>query len=399
MYDIGSIRKDFPLTEKTVYLDNAATTQTPKPAVDAMLEFFYDYTANYGRGAHQPAVRATNAYEDTRDTVASFFNVGSEKIVFTKNTTDSINMVADGLGLQPGDHVITSLAEHHSNIVPWLHKKDPRHGGIDVTAVGIDGEGYLNPEEIENAVTDQTKLIAVNHSSNVFGTTQEIRKIIKIAHDAGAKVLIDGAQSAGQMMIDLKSLDCDFFATAGHKGLLGPQGTGVLYIKEPDALEPTTLGGGTTEDADGFSFVTKRPPSCFEAGTPNLPGVIGLGAAVEYLKQFSLDEIEHHEAELGRKTAQRLSEIDGVTVYGPAPGKNRTGLVSFNVEKREPHTTAMYLDRYFRICVRSGFHCAVPGHKALGIDNGSVRASFALYTTEEETDLLIDAVTELSREE
>lgn len=394
MYDIESVRKDFPVLEKVVYLDNGATTQTPKPAVDAMVEFLCEYAANHGRGAHRLAVRATNAYEDSRDTVADFFNVPSRKIVFTKNTTDAVNTVANGLEFEPGDHVITSLAEHHSNIVPWLNLKKK---GVIAEAVEIDAEGRIDPNDIESAITDKTKLIAVNHMSNVFGTVQDAEKIVRIAHKNGVKVLIDGAQSAGQTPIDLKKLDCDFFATAGHKGLLGPQGTGVLYIKEPDALIPSVLGGGTTADADGTSFVTKKPPECFEAGTPNLPGVIGLGAAVSYLSRFDLAEIERHEAALAKETARRLSEIDGITIYGPAPGKDRSGLVSFNVAGREPHTVAMYLDKYYNICVRSGYHCAVPGQKFLNID-GSVRASFALYTTEAETDLLVEAVEALTEE-
>ncbi|MDV0447728.1 Cysteine desulfurase SufS [Methanosarcinaceae archaeon Ag5] len=391
MYDVNLIRKDFPVLDQVIYLDNGATTQTPKPAVDAMLDFYYNYTANYGRGAHRLSIAATNAYEDARDSVASFLNAPSEKMIMTKNTTDSINMVANGFGFCAGDHIVTSVVEHHSNIVPWLRQKEK---GVDVSVVDMDSEGIVDPKNIEAAITDKTKLIAIGHISNVFGSIQDIETIIRIAHKNGIPILIDGAQSAGHTAVDLKKLDCDYFAAAGHKGLLGPQGTGVLYIKNPETIEPTNLGGGTTSEADRSCFVTKEPPESFEAGTPNLPGVIGLGAAVEYLKKIGVADVERHETALAKDVAKRLSEIDGVAVYGP---KNRAGLVAFNVRDLEPHTVAMRLDKYDNICVRSGFHCAMPSQKFLGI-NGSSRASFALYNTEEEADTFVNAVERISAE-
>ncbi|MDL2260716.1 cysteine desulfurase [Methanimicrococcus sp. OttesenSCG-928-J09] len=389
MYDVYEIRKDFPVLEKVIYLDNGATTQTPKPAVEAMTDFFYNYAANYGRGAHRLSIEATNAFEDARETVADFLNAPAENMIMTKNTTDGINIVANGFGFQKGDHVITTLAEHHSNFVPWLKQKEL---GADVSVADIDPEGFVNPDQIDSMITEKTKLIAVGHVSNVFGSIQNIEKIIQIAHRNNIPVLIDGAQSAGHMPLDLKTLDCDYFAAAGHKGLLGPQGTGILYIKEPETIKPSVLGGGTTSDADACSFVTKSSPECFEAGTPNLPGVIGLGAAVEYLQKIGVENVEAHENKLARETAKRLSEIAGVEIYGP---KNRAGLVSFNIEGLEPHTVAMRLDKFKKICVRSGYHCAIPGQKALGI-NGSSRASFALYNTEEEADIFVEAVLEIA---
>ncbi|MDV0444896.1 Cysteine desulfurase SufS [Methanimicrococcus sp. At1] len=390
MYDVYEIRKDFPVLEKVIYLDSGATTQTPKPAVEAMNDFFYNYAANYGRGAHRLSIEATNAFEDARETVADFLNAPPEKMIMTKNTTDSINIVANGFGFESGDHIITTLAEHHSNFVPWLKQKE-KGNGVLVSAAEIDSEGFVDPEKIEEMITDQTKMIAVGHISNVFGSVQNVDKIIRIAHKNNIPVLVDGAQSAGHMELDLKALDCDYFAAAGHKGLLGPQGTGLLYIKDPETVQPTVLGGGTTSDADACGFATKGSPECFEAGTPNLPGVIGLGAAVEYLQKLGVKNVEAHDNQLARDAAKRLSEIKGVEIYGP---ENRAGLVSFNVEGLEPHTAAMRLDK-FNICVRSGYHCAIPGMKALGI-NGSSRASFALYNTEEEVDALVNAVSEIS---
>lgn len=388
MFDVYEIRKDFPVLEKVIYLDSGATTQTPVPVINAMNGFFYNYTANYGRGAHRLSIEATNAFEDAREIVADFLNAPPENMIMTKNATEGINMVASGLGFKEGDHIITTLAEHHSNFVPWLRQKE---AGVSVSVADIDFEGFVNPNQIEQMITDRTKLIAVGHISNVFGAVQNIEKIIQIAHKNNIPVLIDGAQSAGHTPIDLKSLDCDYFAAAGHKGLLGPQGTGILYIKNPQTLQPTVLGGGTTSDADADGFKTKSSPECFEAGTPNLPGVIGLGAAVEYIQKIGISEIESHENKLARSVANRLKEIEGVDVYGP---KNRAGLVSFNIEGFEPHAIAMLLDRMRNICIRSGYHCAIPGQKKFGI-NGSARASFALYNTEEETDIFIDAVREI----
>jgi len=385
MYDVYEIRKDFPVLEKVIYLDNGATTQTPKPAIDAMNDFFYNYAANYGRGAHRLSIEATNAYEDARETVAGFLNAPPEKMIMTRNTTESINIVANGFGFEKGDHIITTLVEHHSNFVPWLRQKE---NGVDVSVADISREGFVDPDQIEQMITKKTKLIAVGHVSNVFGSVQDVQKIIRIAKKNDIKVLIDGAQSAGHMPVDLKELDCDYFAAAGHKGLLGPQGTGILYIKEPDTIEPSYLGGGTTADADACGFVTKGSPEKFEAGTPNLPGVIGLGTAVTYLQKIGVADIEAHETGLARKVAKRLKEMDGVEVYGPVM---RNGLVSFSVAGLEPHQVAIRLDKYKKICVRSGYHCAIPGQKKLGI-NGSSRASFALYNTTEEAEIFIEAV-------
>jgi cysteine desulfurase/selenocysteine lyase len=390
MYNVYDIRSDFPILEKIIYLDNGATTQTPKPAIDAMMSFLNDYAANYGRGAHQLSIKSTNAFEDARETVADFLNTPFENMIMTKNTTDGINIVADGFGFKRGDHIITSLAEHHSNIVPWLSQKEK---GVLVSVADIDPLGYISPAQIESLITDQTKLIAVNHISNVFGAIQNVSEIIKIAHKNNIKVLIDGAQSAGHMPLDLKKMDCDFFAAAGHKGLLGPQGTGILYIKNPDEIAPTTLGGGTTAECDGVCYTTKSSPDCFEAGTPNLPGVIGLGAAVRYIQNLGVTNIEKHETGLAKSTARRLQEIDGVEIYGPA---DRAGLVSFNIRGMEPHTVAMLLDKYKNICVRSGYHCAMPGLKSLNI-SGSVRVSFALYNTQEEAGIFIETVEEIAK--
>ncbi|MEZ5334956.1 MAG: cysteine desulfurase [Methanolobus sp.] len=389
MYDIVSVREDFPVLKDVLYLDNAATTQTPVQAVSAMLDYFYKYAANHGRGAHRLARETTNHYEDSREIVASFFNAPDENIIFTKNATEGINIVSNGFSLEQGDHVIVTLVEHHSNLLPWMRLKEK---GVEITVVEPDMQGVINPEDINSSITEKTKLMALNHVSNVFGSIQDIKQIISIAKQSGVKILVDCSQSAGNMPLDIKSLDPDFLVCPGHKGLLGPQGTGVLYIKEPETVKPLLVGGGMVSSVTTDDFKIEPSPAKFEAGTPNIPGVIGLGRAVEYVMEIGVEDIEKHEISLARKTAALLAELDGVEVYGPV---NRAAVVSFNVPGMNAHDVAMILDQTHSICVRSGYHCAMPGISHLGV-NGTVRASFALYNTEEEVETLVKTVSDIT---
>ncbi len=388
MYDVYAVREDFPVLKEVVYLDNTATTQTPIPAVEAMVDYFYRYAGNHGRGAHRLARETTNHYEDARETVARFLSAEPSKTILTKNTTEGINLIANSYPWEAGDHIVTTLLEHHSNLLPWLRLQKK---GVNVTVVNPDSMGIIDISTIENAFTEKTKLVAITQISNVFGSVQDVKGVTKIAHRNGIKVLIDGAQSAGHMPVNLKDLDCDFFATAGHKGLLGPQGTGVLYIKEPEMLESASVGGGTVSDVSGYTYVLEPSPACFEAGTPNIPGVIGLGRAVEYVEKIGVSEIEKYEIKLSREAAKRLSELEHVEVYGP---EDRIGIVPFNVKGLHAHDVALILDQTRKICVRSGHHCAIPITRFLKVD-GTVRASFALYNTREEVDLLVNAVSGL----
>lgn len=390
MYDVHSVREDFPVLKDVIYLDSAATTQTPVPAVKAMEEFFYKYAGNHGRGAHRLARETTNRYEDARETVADFLNMDSDKTVFTRNATESINIISRGFPWEAGDNVIVTLVEHHSNLLPWMRLKGI---GVELKIVKPDITGVADPQDIADAIDDRTRLVAANHISNVFGSVQDIEQVVKLAHKQDVKVLVDGSQSAGHMPLDLKSLDPDFFVTPGHKGLLGPQGTGVLFMKDPDEIEPVFLGGGMVNSVTESGYVPEASPAKFEAGTPNIPGAIGLGAAVDYVNDIGVSDIEKHELSLARDTAKRLAEMDAVEVYGP---RDRSGVVPFNVVGMNSHDVAMILDQTKAICVRSGYHCAMPGINFLGVD-GTVRASFALYNTEEEVDALIDTVSKITK--
>jgi cysteine desulfurase/selenocysteine lyase len=385
MYDVQRIREDFPVLKKVIYLDSAATSQKPIPVVRAMDEYFLDYCGPYGRGAHRLSKETTEKYEDARDSVASFMGVPPRNTIFTRNTTESINMVAYGLGWKRGDHVITSVSEHHSNLLPWLRLKDK---GVEVTVVDTDDMGVIHPDAIEAAITENTKLIAVGHISNFFGAVQDVPAYMRIAKKHGVRLLLDAAQSLGEMRYDFKASDIDFICAPGHKGLLGPQGTGILYAREPEALTPVFVGGGTvnTVTLNGFSF--DDIPSRFEYGTPNIPGVIGLGRGVKYVEELGLENVDSHLSGLAKYCARRLAEIPQAEIYGP---EDRGSLVSFNVKNLNSHDVAMILDETKKICVRSGALCAQTALARLCI-SGAVRASFGCYSTKEEVDMLASSV-------
>jgi cysteine desulfurase/selenocysteine lyase len=385
MYDVNKIREDFPVLKKVIYLDSAATSQKPLQVVKAMDEYFLDYCGPYGRGAHRLSKETTEKYEDARESVASFLEVPARNTIFTRNTTESINMVAYGLPWKKGDHIITSVSEHHSNLLPWQRLGDR---GVGLTVVDTDDRGIIPLSSLEAAITENTKLIAIGHISNFFGAVQDVPAIIRLAKKHGVKLLLDAAQSLGEMKYDFKASDCDFICAPGHKGLLGPQGTGILYVKVPEELTPTFVGGGTvnTVTITGFSF--DDIPSRFEYGTPNIPGVIGLGRAVKYVEELGIENIESHLAGLAKYCALRLGEIPEVEIYGP---EDRGSLVSFNVKNINSHDVAMILDETKRICVRSGALCAQTALARLCI-TGAVRASFGCYSTKEEVEALVSSV-------
>jgi len=390
MYDVHKIREDFPVLKKVIYLDSAATSLKPVPVVRAVDDYFLNYGGSYGRGAHRLARETTEKYEDTREAVAAFLGIQPRNTIFTKNTTESINMVAQGLKWNKGDHIVSSVMEHHSNLLPWMRLADR---GVGMTLVDTDDEGIVPVQAIEDAITDKTRLIAIGHISNFFGSIQDIPAIMKIAKKHDVMLLIDAAQSLGEVKFNFKASECDFICAPGHKGLLGPQGTGILYAKNPENLTPVYAGGGTVMTVTACSFSFDEIPSRFEYGTPNIPGVIGLGRGVEYVQDLGIENIEAHLGGLAKLCAKRLKEIPEVEIYGP---EDRGSLVSFNVRNLNSHDVAMILDETKKICVRSGALCAQTALARLHI-TGSVRASFGCYSTEEEVEALVSSVELIAR--
>ncbi len=396
-YDVRRVRADFPaLRQKVhgrplVYLDNAATTQKPKPVLDALLGFYKRDCANVHRGIHALSERATRAYEEARQKVALFMNAARpEEIIFTKGTTEAINLVAQTFGrtvLRGGDEVLISELEHHSNIVPWQMLAEQTGARLRVAPINDRGEIVL--DAFERMLGPRTRLVAVAHVSNALGTINPIKEIVGLAHRAGARVLVDGAQAAPHLKLDVRELDCDFYAFSGHK-LYGPTGIGVLYGKA-ELLEslPPYQGGGDMIRSVTFEKTTYAdPPHRFEAGTPPIAEAIGLGAAIEYVQRLGSEVIAAHEHRLLEAATAALEEVPGVRIVGRA--KHKAAVVSFVVEGVHPHDVATILD-HEGVAVRAGHHCAQPLMERLGLP-ATTRASFALYNTEQEVDALARAL-------
>ena len=409
MYDVQKIREDFPILQREVYgkplvyLDNAATTQKPLCVLDAMRDEYLNVNANVHRGVHYLSQQATDLHEAAREQVRQFINARkTEEIVFTRGTTEAINLVASTFcenQMQPGDEVLVTEMEHHSNIVSW--QLQAQKYGIVVKHLPITDEGRLVCcDDIATYLTERTRLVSVAHVSNVLGTVNPVEEIIKIAHEHGIPVLVDGAQSAPHMKIDVQAMDCDFFAFSGHK-MYGPTGIGVLYGKE-EWLEklPPYQGGGEMIDKVTWEKTTfERLPFKFEAGTPDYVATHGLAKAIEYMESIGLDAIQQHEQELTRYCMEQLQTIDGMTIYGPhvvsGSPADKDAVVSFNVGNIHHLDMGTLLDR-LGIAVRTGHHCAQPLMDRLGI-SGTVRASFALYNTKEEIDTLVAGIRRVSQ--
>lgn len=393
MYDIEQVRKDFPILSRKiydrplVYLDNAATTQKPLCVLDAMREEYLNVNANVHRGVHYLSQKATDLHEAARETVRRFVNARSaNEIVFTRGTTESMNLVAssfvEGM-MQPGDEVIVSVMEHHSNIVPWQLQAAKR--GITIKVIPMTDSGELLTDALEQLFSKRTKLVSIAHVSNVLGTVNPVERIVAMSHAHGVPVLVDGAQSTPHFKVDVQQMDCDFFAFSGHK-MYGPTGIGVLYGKEEwlDRLPPYQGGGEMIESVSFEKTTFAALPFKFEAGTPDYVATHGLATAIRYLEQTGMENIARHEQELTNYCMQRLSEIEGMRFFGTAPGKD--AVVSFLVGDIHHLDLGTLLDR-LGIAVRTGHHCAEPLMQRLGIQ-GTVRASFALYNTKEEIDAL-----------
>jgi len=395
--NVEKIRRDFPILNQTVngkplvYLDSSATSQKPLCVIDVINNYYKTYNANVHRAAHRLATEATEAYEESRRKIANFIGAEQQEIIFVKNTTEAINLVFYSWALEnlkAGDVVVTTIMEHHSNIVPWqqLQSKGVKLGIIDILT-----DGTLDLEQLKAVMSDKVKLIAVTHCSNVLGTINPVKEIAQLAHKYGALVLVDGAQSVPHMPIDVKDLDCDFFVFSGHK-MLGPTGIGCLYGKEEilKKMKPFMFGGDMIKEVHLRETTFADLPNKFEAGTPDIAGAIGLGAAVDYLQNIGMKNIYAHEKELVRYAIERLSQVKDLKIVGPTDSNKRGGLVAFTLGDIHGHDLSQILDAE-GIAVRAGHHCAMPLHERLGLAS-STRASFYFYNTKEEVDKLVEAL-------
>jgi cysteine desulfurase / selenocysteine lyase len=391
-YDVQEIRKDFPLLAEIIYLDNAATSLSPEPVIQSFVEFEHNYRANVGRGIHRLTRIASQRYWHAHEKVAGFIGGKDGTCVFTKNTTESINMVAMGFPFSQGDRVLTTILEHHSNLLPWYSLR-PR--GVSVDVVDIRNDYSLDIAALESAMTGKTRLVTVTHASNVLGVITPVREIAKICHDHGALLLVDMAQTVPHMPVDVSRLGCDFAAFSGHK-MLGPTGTGVLWMKEP-VIEPLLLGGGVVESVKAGEYVLSEGYQRYEAGTGNIAGGIGLGVAVDYLRKMGMEHIRTHEQTLTNRIIGGLKALPGVCVYAPEKPEDRVGVISFTIQGLHPHEIAQRLDEMADIMVRSGHHCCIPLMDRLGLSEGTARVSIGPYNTVEEADLFLATVEELTR--
>ncbi len=396
--DTDELRKQFPILKrevdgkKLVYLDNAATSQKPKRVVNSIEDFYNNYNANVHRGMHKLSQEASIAYEEAHDKVADFIGAKDrEEIAFTSNTTEAINTVAFGWGIEnitKEDNIVLTEMEHHSSLVPW--QQIVRKTGAELRFIEVNN-GLVNNKDIDKKIDEDTKIASIIHVSNVFGTKSPVKNIVKRAHEVDAKVLVDGAQSVPHMSVDVEEIDCDFLAFSGHK-MCGPTGTGVLYGKKElmEEMNPYRFGGEMIKKVSYDDASWADLPWKFEGGTPNIAGAICLGEAIDFLDEIGLEKIQKHEKELGKYTAKLLEKEENVTVYGPSPDKRESGVVSFNVSDAHPHDTSDILDSE-GIATRSGHHCAQPLMNKLEIPATS-RASFYLYNTKEEADKLLEGI-------
>ena len=399
MLDVQRIREDFPILKMGVtYLDSAASSLTPEQVVQKEVEFYHEYRANVERGVHRFSQRASEEYEGAHEEAARFIGAsGPENVAMLRNTTEGINLVANSTDWTKNDKIVTTVIEHHSNFITWLRVR--QRYGTKVEVVRSSREGIFDIGDFEKAIDDQTKLVAVTHVSNVLGCIVPIKEICKIAHEHGAMMLVDGAQGVPHIKTDVKNSGVDYLAFSGHK-MLGPTGSGGLYIADAElsTTEPLCIGGGTIADVSIDDYVLTTPPMRFEAGTPAIAQVIGLGEACRYLNRVGMDNVEAWDLTLANRLIEGLTEIEGVIVYGPMDPKQRVGLATFNIDGMNPHDVALTLDQEYNIAVRSGHHCALPLMKELfQLNEGNVRASTYIYNTLEEIDLLISAVEEISR--
>ena len=399
--NVNKIRTDFPILQKKingknlVYLDNAATAQKPSQVIKAITDFYENYNANIHRSIHQLGEDSTRLYEEAHKKTSDFINAGFEELIFTKSTTESLNLLAYSLAnkINKGDEIVVTEMEHHSNFVPWQQLAKRNKATFKV--IKVDKDGLLDEESIKQNITSKTKIVSLTHISNVLGTINNISKITKIAHESDALCVVDAAQSVPHMEVDVKRLGCDFLAFSGHK-MLGPTGIGALYGKKEhlESMDPFLYGGEMIKDVTINDSQWNDLPWKFEAGTGNIAQAIGLGAAIDYLKKVGMENIMQHSTDITNYAYEKISLINDVKIYGPKP-KNRANLISFNVKGVHAHDTSAILDGE-GVAVRAGHHCAMPLSKVLGVD-ATARASFYLYNTKEEVDTLVSAIEKVKR--
>lgn len=393
MLDVQNIRKQFPILHQEVngkplvYLDSAATSQKPAQVIDAVERYYKEINSNVHRGVHTLGTHATDAYEGAREKVREFIHASStEEVIFTRGTTTALNMVASSYGranLQEGDEVVITPMEHHSNIIPW--QQVVKATGATLKYIPLQKDGTIALEDVENTITENTKIVSVMQVSNVLGTINPIKEITAIAHRHGAVMVVDGAQSTPHMKVDMQDLDCDFYAFSAHK-MCGPTGIGVLYGKKHllEKMDPFEFGGEMIDFVGLYDSTWKDLPWKFEGGTPIIAGAVGLGAAIDFLNEIGMDNIREHEQHLANYAVKQMSKVDGVQIYGP---EERAGVVTFNSDDVHPHDLATVLDTE-GIAVRAGHHCAQPLMKWLEV-SATARASFYLYNTEEDVDTFV----------
>ncbi len=394
MMNAKEIRKYFPVLDQEVnghplvYLDNGATSQKPIQVIEALDKYYKEYNSNVHRGVHTLGTRATDGYEGAREKVRKFINAKeAAEIVFTRGTTTAFNLVANGYVrkfLREGDEIVTTIVEHHSNFIPW--QQAAKATGATFKFIDLAEDGTVTVESVKQAITPNTKFVAIHHISNVLGDITPIKEIAEIAHQNGAVLMVDGAQSAPHIKVDVQELDCDFYAFSSHK-MCGPTGVGVLYGKREllELTDPFEFGGEMIDYVDLYDSTWKELPWKFEGGTPIIAGAIGLGAAIDFLEEIGMDEIAKHDKYLCQYALKQMQEIEGLSIYGPI--ESRTSLITFNLSDVHPHDLATVLDSY-GIAVRAGHHCAQPLMRWLKV-SATARASFYLYNTEEDVDRLI----------
>lgn len=397
--NIQDIRSHFPILHQEVngkplvYLDSAATSQKPISVIETLEKYYKEYNSNVHRGVHTLGTKATDAYEGAREKVRRFIHAKStEEIIFTRGATTALNMVAHSYGsdnLREGDEIVITFMEHHANIIPW--QQVAKKTGATLKYIPLQEDGTISLDDVRATITSNTKIVSVMKVSNVLGVMNPIKDIAKIAHENGAIMVVDGAQAAPHMKINVQDLDCDFLAFSGHK-MCGPTGIGVLYGKKQhlEKMEPVETGGEMIDFVDLYESTWKELPWKFEAGTPIIAGAVGLGAAIDFLEQIGLENIEAHEHKLAAYAMEKLSRIEGMNIYGPKDPGLRAGVVTFNIDDVHPHDVATVLDAE-GIAVRAGHHCAQPLMKWLKA-TATARASFYLYNTEEEIDKLVEGL-------